>query len=138
MLRREQVRRLLQEDLGEAKDGVQRGPELVGHVRQELRLVPGGGLELLVGGFQVPRALRNSLLQLVRVCLHLFVESGVFKGDRRVIREAHEKGEVLLGEKSPRLRCMSVEHAEESPLVQEGNRHVGHELGNSGTRCGKA
>ena len=39
---------LLPEDLREADDGVQRRPQLVGHARQEFRLVAAGALELLV------------------------------------------------------------------------------------------
>ena len=36
----------LQENFGEAEDGVERGAQLVGHARQELRLVPARELEL--------------------------------------------------------------------------------------------
>ena len=39
---------LLLQELGEADDGVQRRPQLVRHVGEELRLVPADGLELLV------------------------------------------------------------------------------------------
>ena len=39
---------LVQDHFGKAQDPVQRGAQLVGHIRQELRLVAAGRFELLV------------------------------------------------------------------------------------------
>src|SRR5574337_1467690 len=55
--------RVLQE-LREAEDRVQRGPQLVGHMGQELRLVTGGRFELSIDRAQLPRSILDGSFEL--------------------------------------------------------------------------
>src|SRR2546425_657059 len=60
----------LEEDLREADDRVERGPQLVRHIRQELRLVAARSLELLVEPSQLlahPVEVRREGAELVAV-----------------------------------------------------------------------
>jgi hypothetical protein len=73
LLRVDRPDHLLAQHLGEAEDRVQRGPELVGHVREEVRLVLAGGLQLAALLVELVQRAR----QIARAFLDLQLEAAV-------------------------------------------------------------
>ncbi len=87
---------LAQQHLGEADDGVERGPELVRHIGQELGLVAGGLLERLVCGHEFAGTLLDPGLEIGGMLLALLVQPGILDGDGRLVGEEAENFLVLL------------------------------------------
>ena len=93
----------LRQHLGEADDRVQRRPQLVGHVGQELRLVLAGDLEL-------PTLVRD-----------LAEEPGVLDGQHRLGGKGLQQSRRPSGENAPRSRRTITTSSEQ--LVFPDHRH---------------
>ena len=94
---------LLLEHLGVPDDGVQRCPQLVGHVRQEVGLVPAGLSELCVG------------------FLKLAEQSCVLDGDDGLVRERLDQRDLAVGVRRGR-RAPQRQKANRLPISQQ--RHL--------------
>ena len=92
----------LEQHLREADDGVQRGPQLVRHARQELRLVPA------------------RLRQVTALLLELLVQPGVGEGDGRL---AGERLQELLGLGAERAGGLATHHHRADHPVSTEHRH---------------
>ena len=93
----------LEQHLGEADDRVQRGPQLVRHAREELRLVPAGHLQLGAADLQRPDQVR------------------VADGDGGVCRERGQQGGLALVERLD-LGAPQVQHADQVVVEQQRRR----------------
>ncbi len=83
---------LVPQELGEAEDRVERGPQLVGHIGQEGRLVAGNLRQMVVGNLQLPRPSLDQVFQLMGVVDHLRVESGILdSGGERLHKAAQHR-----------------------------------------------
>src|SRR5262245_19705546 len=92
----------LAEDLGEADDGVQRGPQLVGHICQELGLVLAGDLELAA------------------LVLDLAVETRILDRERGLSREGLEQAHSF-GGKAAQLLTPDYETTDHALFDEKGN-----------------
>ena len=92
---------LLLEHLGVADDGVERRPQLVAHVRQELRLVLAGLFELAVR------------------LLELLEQAGVLDGDARPGRRTSRAARSTVGGTAGRLRATSTRAPTTRSLAQQ-------------------
>src|SRR5207247_8327935 len=103
----------LPEDVGEADDRVQRGPQLVAHVREELTLVPAGRGKIAV-----------RLLELSGFRLYLGDQPNVLDGDDRLVREDLDELDLLDAER-PHLLAAQEERADPTAVPDQWRSHRG-------------
>jgi hypothetical protein len=107
------------QDLREPDDGVERRPQLVRHIRQELRLV-------LAGDFDLAALLGDLLV----TGLELLEQPDVFDSDHCLVGERLEERDLFVGE-GPDLRAADPDDTERDPVAQErhGERRLHAVLG---------
>src|SRR5438552_18038104 len=98
------------QDLGEADDGVERRPQLVRHVREELGLVLAGDLELPA-----------LVLDLEVAGLQFLEQAHIFDGDDRLVGEGLEQRDLLVRE-LPYLLSAKEEGTDRHAFAEEWYR----------------
>jgi hypothetical protein len=115
----EDVIRLLLEELREAQDGVQGGPELVRHVREKGGLVKGGRLRRAPRRVELGRALPHPDLQHDGLALAGIVKAGILDGNGGVIHKQGEDGHVFGAETPLPSRAVHDDHPDDLVANQE-------------------
>ncbi len=120
----------VRQELREAEDGVQWCPQLVRHVRQELRLVAGGFLglkpgfvELEVGRVQRLRPLFHPGLQLPGCMPQFLIQPRILGGNHRLARHGGEELDFPFIGGPRNIREYHEKAANLLPIQQRHNHH---------------